>query len=442
VVINPVEVVRKKRDGIALDKEEILEFIRGAVSGTIPEYQVSAWLMATYFQGMALDETQALTEAMIASGRRVTFTDAHPKVDKHSTGGVGDKVSIILAPLVASLGVHVPMVAGRGLAHTGGTLDKLESIPGFSVSLSIEKFIEQVQTCGTAIMGQSKDFVPADKLLYALRDVTATVECVPLITASILSKKAAEGISGLVLDLKVGNGAFMKSQKDAERLARSIVAVGKGLGLKVRVLITDMNQPLGLTAGHSIEILECIEVLSGNGPSDLRDLTIELASHMLILAGKCSALSAARTMSKRALQNGTALEKFKEMCKHQGASKDPIANPECMTLSPHTATIPAPKKGHVSKINTEALGLLLAATGGGRQKVTDTIDKSVGLRLHTKIGDTVNKGDPLMTVYYNPEKLTTSGIDLTDFSIQLAQCYSITASRVSSPKLIKKVIES
>jgi pyrimidine-nucleoside phosphorylase len=260
-VVNPVEVIRRKRDGLALSTEEISAFVSGAAKGAIPEYQTAAFLMATFFQGMAPEETVALTRAMIESGRTVAFSDGKPKIDKHSTGGVGDKVSIVLAPLVAALGVDVPMVSGRGLGHTGGTLDKLESIPGFRVMISIEEFTALIAKHGLAMMGQTSDFVPADKLLYALRDVTATVECIPLITASILSKKVAEGISGLVLDIKVGSGAFMKTQKDAERLAKSLVSVGTKLGLRVRAVLTDMSQPLGLAVGHAVEIIECLDVL-------------------------------------------------------------------------------------------------------------------------------------------------------------------------------------
>ncbi len=441
MTINPVEVIRRKRDGLRLTTEEIEAFINGAATGLIPEYQTTAFLMATYFQGMVLEETSALTRAMIASGRRVEFTDSRPKIDKHSTGGVGDKVSLILAPLVAALGVDVPMVSGRGLGHTGGTLDKLESINGFRVHIKIEEFVSLIAKHGLAMMGQTADFVPADKLLYALRDVTATVECIPLITASILSKKVAEGISGLVLDIKVGSGAFMKTQKDGEKLAKSLVAVGTALGLRVRAVLTDMSQPLGLAVGHSLEVLECLEILNGQGPTDLRDLTVELAAHMLVLGDKSSSIAAARAMARKGLQDGTALAKFGEMCRAQGATVNVVKNPEVLLVSPHHFTVAAAKSGYLSKIDGQALGTLLVRMGGGRQKTSDTIDHSVGFRLHAKLGASVAKGKPLATVYFNPEKLKTEGLTPEMVAREYAAAYSIAGTKVKATGLIKKVIE-
>lgn len=442
MLINPVEVIRRKRDGLKLSPDEIKEFITGAVRGSIPEYQVTALLMATYFQGMDMQEATSLTQAMIESGRQVKFDDDKPKIDKHSTGGIGDKVSLVLAPLVASLGVDVPMVAGRGLGHTGGTLDKLESIPGFRVRLKVEEFIAYVQKHGTAIMGQTEDFVPADKLLYSLRDVTATVECIPLITGSILSKKAAEGISGLVLDIKVGSGAFMKTQKDAEKLAKALVAVGKLLGLRVRAVLTDMNQPLGNMVGNSLEVLECLDLLRGKGPADLRDCTVELAAHMLVLGEKSSSLSAARAMAKKALQNGSALKKFQEMCKAQGATADVTETPEALELSENKIAFVAPKGGYIAKIDGQSMGMLLVRLGGGRQKASDQIDYGVGFELHKKLGAKVSKGEPIVTVYYNPEKLSANGMDLKAVLRWLGDTYTVATTKPKQAlPLIKKVIE-
>ncbi|MEW6056885.1 MAG: thymidine phosphorylase [Bdellovibrionota bacterium] len=445
--INPVEVIRRKRDGLRLEAPEIEAFIDGAVKGTIPEYQTTAFLMATYFRGMDFEETCALTRAMIESGKKIVFHDKKPKIDKHSTGGVGDKVSLILAPLVACLGVDVPMVSGRGLGHTGGTLDKLESIPGFRVRLGLEEFTSLVSNHGLAMMGQTDNFVPADKLLYALRDVTATVECIPLITASILSKKVAEGISGLVLDIKVGSGAFMKTQKDAEKLARSLVSVGTKLGLKVRALLTDMNQPLGMAVGHSLEVLECLEVLKGDGPSDLKELTIELAAYMLMLGEKSSSISAARTMARKALQNGSALEKFREMCRVQGSTVDPVAAPETLRVSKHALQVSASKSGCIAKIDTQELGMLLVRMGGGRQKTSDSVDHTVGIRMQVKLGATVSKGDKLATLYICPEFLKSRQIEPQELTAAARSTFFITtlkASRASGAgrnnSLVKKVI--
>lgn len=441
MTINPVEVIRRKRDGERLTNYEIETFIAGAVKGTIPEYQASALLMATFFQGMDLEEATALTRAMIESGRRVKFKDAKPKIDKHSTGGVGDKISLVLSPLVAALGVDVPMVSGRGLGHTGGTLDKLQSIPGFRVKLKIEEFTSLVERTGMAMMGQTEDFVPADKLLYALRDVTATVECVPLITASILSKKVAEGISGLVLDLKVGSGAFMKTQRDAERLAKSIVAVGKRLGLRVRAVLTDMNQPLGQNVGHSLEVLECLDILDGKGPVDLRDVTVELAAHMLILGEKATSINTARTMARKALQTGMAKSKFQEMCREQGATVDITKNRESLTVSPHRIEVRSPRSGYVNKIDGRAMGMLLVRMGGGRIKAIDTIDYSVGFSLEAKIGTELEKGDRVATIYFNPEKLKAEELSPAELAQQFAALYSISGKKPKQPELIKKVIE-
>lgn len=436
--MNPVELIRAKRDGKELSRGDISDMVAGAVDGSIPDYQVSAWLMAVFFRGMSLDETVALTEAMIASGKTISFDDGTPKVDKHSTGGVGDKVSLILAPLVAACGLDVPMVAGRGLGHTGGTLDKLESIPGFNVKISPEQFVRNIQRDGLAIMGQTSEFVPADKLFYALRDVTGTIECMPLITASILSKKKAEGISALVLDIKVGSGAFMKNQKEAEKLAKLLVTVARKLKLPTRALLTDMNQPLGDTAGNAIEVLECLEVLQGRGPSDLRILCIELAAHMLVLGKKTSSLAAARALARKKL-GPPAVSKFREMCKNQGATVDIIAQPEKLTVSRTTFSVPAKKNGFVTKMDTEKLGLLLVELGAGRRKASDTVVPTVGIRFHHKIGAAVKADIPLATVHYEPAHLR--GRDIKPVIEDFQSAYEITTRHVTPPKLIKKIVD-
>ncbi len=439
MLFNPVEIIRKKRDGGKLSDLEISEFINKATKKEIPEYQVSSLLMATFFKGMDLSETVSLTKAMIQSGEQIKFKDSRPKIDKHSTGGVGDKVSIALAPLVASLNVDVPMVSGRGLGHTGGTLDKLESIPGFNTQLTIPEFIQTVEANGFAMMGQTNQFVPADKLLYSLRDVTATVECIPLITASILSKKVAEGISGLILDIKTGSGAFMVKLKDAETLSKMLVQVGNKLGLKIHAMITDMNQPLGNKVGHTLEIIECIEVLQGKGPKDLTALTIAQASHMLVLASTTSSLTKAEAMARQNIQNGKALAKFSQICKSQGAFRDPVLNLNSLRVSQNKIEIKAKSGGFISAFDTRKLGMMLVALGGGRTKVSDHIDFTVGYDFSLKLGEKCAQNQTILTVYYNPAK--NSATQLADIQNEILSSIGITKTRQSVPKLIKKVIQ-
>ena len=314
-----VDLIRKKRDGYALTPEEIAFLIRGYTRGEIPDYQMAAFLMATVWRGMTLEETLALTEEMVRSGYTLDWSHLpEAKVDKHSTGGVGDKTSLVLTPIVAAAGVRVPMISGRGLAHTGGTLDKLESIPGFRVQLPVEAIRRVVEQVGAVLVGQSEELVPADRKLYALRDVTATVECLPLIVASIMSKKIAEGLDALVLDVKVGKGAFMKTETEARDLAERLVDVGRRLGKRVRALITDMNQPLGRAIGNALEVIESVETLKGRGPEDLRTLSLELAAHMLVLGHQATSLEEARERAERLLHSGAALEKFRQIIEAQG----------------------------------------------------------------------------------------------------------------------------
>ena len=456
IEVSPVQIIRKKRDGKHLADEEIRSFISAATRGDIPDYQVSAWLMATYFSGMDSGETASLTRAMIESGSKVEFPRSEEGaafVDKHSTGGVGDKVSLIIAPLAAAMGLKVPMVAGRGLGHTGGTLDKLESIPGFSVGLSISHFKDQVQRLGCAIMGQTKEFVPADKLLYSLRDVTATIDCVPLITASILSKKAAEGISGLVMDIKFGSGAFMKNMNEATALAKSLQKTGIALGLKVRCVLTDMGEPLGSCIGNSLEVLECVDIMrraAGMKPishpqvslpegqsQDVRDLSIELAAHMAVVGNLSSSLSAARLMARKALASGAALRIFSQMCDAQGATVDVVNHPETMPVAPEVIEVHAPKNGVISRMNNEDLGWLIVDLGGGRHKANDRVDPSVGIVLQAKLGHRVTKGTVLARIHFHQ---TATKLTAEDAYARCQDAFVITSSKITRPALIRKVI--
>ena len=392
--MNPVQLISKKRDGGELTDGEIGEIVRGYVSGDLPDYQMSAWAMAVFLRGMSVDETASLTDHMLRSG--VTFTwpdDGPPKADKHSTGGVGDKVSLPLAPALACCGVQNPMISGRGLGATGGTLDKLEAIPGFRTDLSIEESRDITQSVGCVICSASKKLAPADRKLYALRDVTGTVPSIPLITASIMSKKLAEGLDALVLDVKHGSGAFMKTKEDALRLARSLVDTGKRMGVATSALVTDMNQPLGRMAGNAVEVDESIDCLGGGGPADLRELTIKLGGEALSLAGLAANGGEGETQIAAAIDSGAALAKFKEMVAAQEGDLD--------APRPRAAAQPitAASSGFVSWIDTEQLGWAVIALGGGRKQLTDTIDHSVGLEMLVRLGDQVEQGQPLVNMF-------------------------------------------
>ncbi len=391
---SPVEIIRRKRHGQALDPAEIKEFIFAASRGEVPDYQVSALLMAVYFRGMNKLETAALTDAMVRSGTQLQWpASAGPYVDKHSTGGIGDKVSLILAPMLACCGVRVPMISGRGLGPTGGTLDKLEAIPGFRTDLSIPEFRTVVEQVGCAISGATSDLAPADKRLYALRDVTATVESIPLITASILSKKLAAGLDALVLDIKWGSGAFMQQLDEARELARSLAQVGTQAGLKTVCLITDMNQPLGRMAGNAVEVQESLDTLRGEGPADLVELCIALGAEVLLLSGRAETLEVARQQLANTLTDGRALAKFREMVIAQGG--DPDAP---LTIAP-AQNVPARQTGYVTAIDTAALGRAIIALGGGRLKVEDRIDFTVGLEMLVRLGDQVSTGQGLVRMF-------------------------------------------
>jgi pyrimidine-nucleoside phosphorylase len=393
------QIILKKRAGKVLTKDEICFLVSGYTKGLIPDYQFSAFLMAVYFQGMSFDETAALTNAMIRSGKVFDLSKIPgKKIDKHSTGGIGDKVSLILAPLVASCGVITPMVSGRGLGHTGGTLDKLESIPGFRTNLSAAAFISQLKKIGIAIMGQTKELAPADKKIYALRDVTATVDSIPLISASIMSKKLAEGIDGLVLDVKTGNGAFMRKFQDSKQLARIMIEIGKRMGKKIVALITNMKQPLGNMVGNVLEVIESIEVLKGNGPADLMQVTMALAEEMLILGEKAKTKEQARKMLETALNNGSALNKFREIIKLQGGDERVIDNYNLLSQAKYHYQIKSPTIGYIQKIDALSIGLLSVELGCGRRTIDDKIDYSAGFIFKKKVGDMAEKGEVLVTV--------------------------------------------
>jgi len=400
--VRAVDVIQRKRDGLELSREEIEFFIRGYALGQIPDYQASAFTMAVFFRGMTAAETVALTEAMMRTGEVLDFSDLPgPKVDKHSTGGVGDKTSLILAPLAAACGVYVPMISGRGLGHTGGTLDKLESIPGFRVRLSLTEFREVLRRSKLGLIGQTPEVAPADRKLYALRDVTATVESRPLISASIMSKKMAEGIDALVLDVKTGDGAFMKSFEDAKALAQTMVEIGRGMGKKVAALITDMDQPLGHAVGNALEVVECVETLKGRGPNDLESLSLELAARMLQLGGVTTQLEAARARVRDALASGAGLRKLREIVELQGGDPRAVDDPALLPRAREALPLRAERDGRVTRIACGAVGHAAMLLGAGRETVESAIDPAVGLVLHKKVGELVIQGEPLLTMHVN-----------------------------------------
>jgi pyrimidine-nucleoside phosphorylase len=402
-----VDLIRKKRDSGEHSREEIDFLVSGYTRGEvpkIPDYQMAAWLMAVWLRGLSSAETAALTEAMLHSGEVLNLSDLPGrKVDKHSTGGVGDKTSLILAPIVAAGGLIVPMISGRGLGHTGGTLDKLESIPGFNVNLSLEQFRHVLRECGMGLIGQTAEIAPADKKIYALRDATGTVESIGLICASIMSKKLAEGIDALVLDVKTGSGAFMKREEDAVRLAEIMVDTGKRMGKKVVALITDMDQPLGRAAGHSAEIIECIDVLNGRGPADLRDLSVELSAWMFYLGERTKSVDEGRRLAETMIATGQAREKFKQGIRLQGGDERVIDEPQRLPKARSRTYVASASDGYISGTNCEQLGVALAMLGGGREKKEDAIDPGVALEFHKRVGDPVKKGEPLATIHYNAD---------------------------------------
>jgi len=417
-----VDLIRKKRDSGEHSREEIDFLIAGYTRGDIPDYQMAAWLMAAWLRGLSSVELAALTEAMLYSGEVLDFSDLPgKKVDKHSTGGIGDKTSLILAPIVAAGGLTVPMISGRGLGHTGGTLDKLEAIPGFNVNLSLEQFRSVLKQCGMGLIGQTKEIAPADKKIYALRDATSTVESIGLICGSIMSKKLAEGIDALVLDVKVGSGAFMKREEDAINLAEVMIETGKRMGKKVVALITDMEQPLGSAAGHANEVVETIDVLNGGGPPDLRELSLELSAWMFYLGERTPSVEEGRRLAETMIASGQAKEKFKQGIRLQGGDDRVIDEPHRLATARSHVDVSSPASGYISGTNSERFGIALAILGGGREKKEDMIDHAVGLQFHKRIGDRVEKGEALATIRYNADARLAEAKDLITDNYFIAQ---------------------
>ena len=415
------DVIRKKRDGRELSRAEIEYLVRGYTLGQIPDYQISAWLMAALLKGLSREETADLTDAMLHSGEVLNLAEfSAAKIDKHSTGGVGDKTSLVLAPLAAAGGLVVPMISGRGLGHTGGTLDKLESIPGFDVNLSAHRFRETLGACGCAMIGQTAEIAPADRLFYSLRDVTGTVESPYLICASIMSKKLAEGIDGLVLDVKSGSGAFMKTDRDAAFLAELMVETGQRMGKKMVALITDMDQPLGLRVGNALEVEEVLEVLGGGGPEDLRELCLELAAWMFRLGGCAPTIAEAKKLARGLIQSGRALEKFREMVALQGGDPGAVDDPTRLPRAKHSLNITSPRSGYVAAIQCEDVGTACVILGGGREKKEDSVDPAVGIILEKKVHDKVAAGETLCTLMYNSEARAGRARKLMEQSFQIA----------------------
>jgi pyrimidine-nucleoside phosphorylase len=394
------DIIKKKRDGLPLSDEEIRAFIEGYVGGEVADYQAAAFCMAVYFRGMDVRETTALTLAVRDSGDRLDFSRIHGiRVDKHSTGGVGDKTSLVVTPIVASCGVKVAKMSGRGLGHTGGTIDKLEAIPGFCTSLSTEEFERIVNEVGIAIVGQSKNLAPADKKLYALRDVTATVDSMPLIASSIMGKKLAADDDCIVLDVKTGSGSFMKTLEDSKALAQLMVDIGRRAGKKMLALITDMDRPLGWAIGNTLEVIEAIDVLCGRGPDDLTDICIALATDMLTLTGEHGDREECETKVREAISSGQALETLARMVKAQGGDDTVIYHPEAFAKATHEHTVKAPRDGYIVAVDTEGYGITSLLLGAGRNTMEDEIDYTAGLILRAKTGDYVRAGDPIATLY-------------------------------------------
>jgi len=418
--LRAVDIIQRKRDGAELSREEITSFVERYTKGEVPDYQASALAMAVFFRGMTAAETVALTEAMMRTGEVLDLSELPgPKVDKHSTGGVGDKTSLVLAPLAAACGVYVPMISGRGLGHTGGTLDKLESIPGFRVQLSLGEFRSVLKQCRLGLIGQTPEIAPADRKLYALRDVTATVESLPLISASIMSKKMAEGIDALVLDVKTGDGAFLQKFEDSRALARTMVEIGRGMGKKVAALITDMSQPLGRTVGNALEVAECVEVLKGRGPKDLESLSLELAAWMLSLAGASASLEEARRRVRDALDSGAGLRTFQQVIELQGGDPAVCDDLRKLPAAREKVELKSDGEGRVTRIACRAVGRAAMLLGAGRETVDSRIDPAVGLVLHKKVGDLVLPGESLMTVHVNDRTRLDEALAMLKAAVEL-----------------------
>ncbi len=430
-----VDLILRKRGGEELSVDEIQFLVNGYTTGEIPDYQMSAFLMATFFSGMTDRELSALTECMMNSGEVLTLSEIPGvKVDKHSTGGVGDKTSLICAPIAAAAGVIVPMVSGRGLGHTGGTLDKLESIPGFRTDLTVEQFRAQLAAHGLCFIGQTDEIAPADKQLYALRDVTGTVESIPLIASSIMSKKMCEGIDALVLDVKVGNGAFMKKQVDARRLAQAMVGIGRRLDKKVQALITDMNQPLGFAIGNALEVMEVSQTLQKSGPADLTRLSLELAARMIHLGKKAETLDEARKIAEDKLMDGSAYAKFKAVVEAQGGNSQALDRFDLLPNATGMREVLTPRAGFVSAIMAEDIGRASQMMGAGRARKEDLIDPAVGVILEVKIGEKVEAGSVLCRLYYTSEEGLEEAAELVE------DAFRISGTRPEERELILEVV--
>lgn len=429
------DFIEYKKHGLEHSAADIREFVNGYVNGTIPDYQMAAWLMAVNFKGMTEGETIALVEVMLHSGATIDLSAIKAfKVDKHSTGGVGDKASLILAPLANAVGCVVPMLSGRSLSHTGGTLDKLESIPGFNVMISKKEFIRLVEKYGLAMGGATQEMVPADRKMYALRDVTSTVKSIPLICGSILSKKIAEGANGLVLDVKTGNGAVLPEYDQSQRLAKKLITVGQHFGLKVKAVLTDMSQPLGQAVGNWLEVLESIEVLQGGGPADLVELTLHLTAWMVVLSGLAKTLDQAEAKLKKAITSGLAWEKFIMMVANQGGDVKSVENPQKYPKAGHIAPVLSAQSGYIKSIDTYTVGMIALELGAGRRSLEDMIKPEVGLHFEKKIGDFVEFNEPLLVIH---------APDRTTWQIakeRVRQAFTFTENRVAPPPLVYETL--
>ena len=433
--MHTIELIKKKRDGKSFSPDEIKFFVTQYTAGKIPDYQFSALLMAIFLKGMNSKETNDLTSAMLNSGKLINLTGLREfKIDKHSTGGVGDKTSLIIVPIVASTGIFVPMISGRGLGHTGGTLDKLESIPGFKTNLSLSRAIAVLKKCGAVLIGQTKEIAPADKMIYALRDVTATVESIPLITASIMSKKLAEGIDGLVLDIKTGSGAFMKNFDDSVKLADSLIRTAKSFNKKVIAFITDMNQPLGNYVGNWFEVIESILVLKGTIKNDLYDLSIKLAGAMIYLGRRAKSLQDGEQIAKKKIETGEAFTKFLEIVKLQGGNLNYINNPHSYPRSKFIKKVRAIKKGYIREMNTYQIGMASLELGAGRRTKDDSIDHKAGIIFHKKTGDYLVKNDVICELFSDSQSKIKSAGQMILKSIKFSN------SQPKKRRLVKKII--
>lgn len=432
MLLNPVDIIRKKRDGKKIEKKEIQLLISEYSTGNIPDYQLAAFLMAVYFRGMDFEETTNFMQAMMHSGKVLDFSDIKKlKIDKHSTGGVGDKVSLILAPLIASCGVCIPMISGRGLGHTGGTLDKLESIPGFKTHLSVKRFKKQLKKIGVAMIGQTAEIAPADKRIYALRDVTATVDSIPLISASIMSKKLAEDLDGLVLDVKFGSGAFMKDYRKAKELGRTMIQIGKRSGVKTIAILTDMNNPLGNYIGNSLEVVEIIEALKGRGPKDLMEVTFALGKAML----KIAKIKGGQKLLEKKIRDGEALKKFKQIICAQDGDILITEDYSRLPVARKKIKVKAKRKGYIHNIDNFRIGMLLVELGGGRLKKEDRIDPSCGFKFFKKIGCFVQKGEPLLEIFCDNQAKARSAAK------EMQNIFTIKKHPCRPKKLIREILQ-